>query len=93
MILLCGVLTWFVPAGQFDHQEVVVNGSTRDIIVPESYHPVEQAPQTWQIFGAFLKGFQMQAAIIAFVLIIGGAFQIMNSSRASAIQGIHFSKD
>ena len=82
MILLCGVLTWFVPAGQFDHQEVVVNGSTRDIIVPGSYHPVEQAPQTWQIFGAFLKGFQMQAAIIAFVLIIGGAFQIMNSSRA-----------
>jgi uncharacterized ion transporter superfamily protein YfcC len=82
MILLCGVLTWFVPAGQFDHQQVVVNGSSRDIIVPGSYHHVEQAPQTWQIFGAFLKGFQMQAAIIAFVLIIGGAFQIMNSSKA-----------
>ncbi len=82
MILLCGVMTWFVPAGQFDHQQVVVNGSSRDIIVPGSYHHVEQAPQTWQIFGAFLKGFQMQAAIIAFVLIIGGAFQIMNSSKA-----------
>ncbi|MBQ3743576.1 MAG: AbgT family transporter [Bacteroidales bacterium] len=82
MILLCGVMTWFVPAGQFDHQQVVVNGSSRDVIVPGSYHAVEQAPQTWQIFGAFLKGFQMQAAIIAFVLIIGGAFQIMNSSKA-----------
>ena len=82
MILLCGVLTWFVPAGQFDHQQVVVNGSSRDVIVPGSYHAVEQAPQTWQIFGAFLKGFQMQAAIIAFILIIGGAFQIMNSSKA-----------
>lgn len=82
MILLCGVMTWFVPAGQFDHQQVVVNGSSRDIIVPGSYHHVEQAPQTWQIFSAFLKGFQMQAAIIAFVLIIGGAFQIMNSSKA-----------
>ena len=82
MILLCGVMTWFVPAGQFDHQQVVVNGSSRDVIVPGSYHHVEQAPQTWQIFGAFLKGFQMQAAIIAFVLIIGGAFQIMNSSKA-----------
>lgn len=64
MILLCGVMTWFIPAGQFDHAEVVVNGSARDIIVPGSYHPVQQAPQTWQIFGAFLKGFQMQAAII-----------------------------
>ena len=75
-------MTWFVPAGQFDHQQVFVNGSSRDVIVPGSYHAVEQAPQTWQIFGAFLKGFQMQAAIIAFVLIIGGAFQIMNSSKA-----------
>jgi len=82
MILLCGAMTWFIPAGEFAHEEVVVNESVRDVIVPGSYHSVQQAPQTWQIFGAFLKGFQMQAAIIAFVLIIGGAFQIMNSSKA-----------
>ena len=82
MILFCGILTWFVPAGEYGHQTVTVNGAERDVIVNGSYHHVIQAPQTWQIFGSLLEGFKKQAGIIAFVLIIGGAFQIMNSSRA-----------
>ncbi|MCF0163662.1 MAG: YfcC family protein [Bacteroidales bacterium] len=82
MILLCGILTWFVPAGEFSHETVTVNGASRDVIVNGSYHTVEQSPQTWQIFGSLLEGFQKQAGIIAFVLIIGGAFQIMTGSRA-----------
>lgn len=82
LILLCGILTWFVPAGEFNYQQVEVNGVARDVIVDGSYHVVESAPQTWQIFGSLLEGFKKQAGIIAFVLIIGGAFQIMNSSRA-----------
>ena len=39
-------------------------------------------PQTWQVFSAFYKGFVKQSNIIAFILIIGGAFWIMNKSRA-----------
>ena len=34
------------------------------------------------MFSALLDGFERQAGIIAFLLIMGGAFQIMNSSRA-----------
>lgn len=82
MILLCGILTWFIPAGEYDHKSVSVDGTERDVIVNNSYHTVQQAPQTWQIFGSLLEGFKKQAGIIAFILIIGGAFQIMNSSRA-----------
>ena len=33
-------------------------------------------PQTWQIFSALYEGFSQQAGIIAFVLIIGGTFEI-----------------
>ncbi len=39
-------------------------------------------PQTWQIFSAFYKGFVKQSNIIVFILIIGGAFWIMNKSKA-----------
>ena len=82
VLLLCGFLTWIVPAGEFDHQTVTVEGVEKDVIVAGSYHQVESSPQSWQVLGAIVDGFKRQAAIIAFVLVIGGAFQILNSSRA-----------
>lgn len=39
-------------------------------------------PQTWQIFSALYEGFSQQAGIIAFVLILGGAFWVVNSTKA-----------
>lgn len=39
-------------------------------------------PQTWQVFSALYEGFSQQADIIAFVLIIGGAFWVVNSTKA-----------
>ena len=39
-------------------------------------------PQTWQLFSAMFDGFSRQADIIAFVLIIGGAFWVLNSTHA-----------
>ncbi len=39
-------------------------------------------PQTWQVFSALYEGFSQQAGIIAFVLIIGGAFWVVNSTKA-----------
>lgn len=39
-------------------------------------------PQTWQVFSALYEGFSQQAGIIAFVLVIGGAFWVVNSTKA-----------
>lgn len=39
-------------------------------------------PQTWQVFSALYNGFSQQAGIIAFVLVIGGAFWVVNSTKA-----------
>jgi len=39
-------------------------------------------PQTWQVFSALYEGFSQQAGIIAFVLIIGGAFWVVNTTKA-----------
>lgn len=82
IILLCAVLSWIIPAGEYSRHTVEVNGSTRTVIIDNSYHAVESSPQTWQVFSSLLQGFEKQAGIIAFLLIIGGAFQIMNNSRA-----------
>ena len=39
-------------------------------------------PVTWQVFSALFEGFRHQADIIAFVLIIGGAFWVVNSTKS-----------
>ncbi|MDL2251743.1 AbgT family transporter [Odoribacter sp. OttesenSCG-928-J03] len=82
IIIVCAILSWIIPAGEYERQTVEVNGITRTIIVNDSFHPVEKSPQSWQVFSSLLEGFERQAGIIAFLLIIGGAFQIMNNSRA-----------
>ena len=82
VILLCAVLSWIIPAGEYVRETIDVNGTSRTVIIDHSFHRVEQTPQTWQVFSALLEGFERQAGIIAFLLIMGGAFQIMNSSRA-----------
>lgn len=39
-------------------------------------------PQTWEVFSALYEGFRQQSGIIAFVLVLGGAFWVVNSTRA-----------
>jgi len=81
-ILAAAVLTWILPGGEFDRRVVDVNGTPREVIVEGSFHEAQKAPQTWQIFSALFDGFAGKADIIVFILIIGGAFWIMNDSRA-----------
>lgn len=95
IVVFSAVLTWFVPGGAFDRQVVNVNGIDRNVVIPESFHYTGNNPQTWQVFSALFEGFVDKADIIVFILIIGGAFWIMNSSKAIdvAIQSfLRFSK-
>ena len=78
LIVLSAVLTWLVPAGEYTRH--VVDG--REVVVNDSFHRVEAAPQTWQVFTALFNGFVDKADIIAFILIVGGAFWILNNSHA-----------
>jgi len=82
IIILSAMLTWFIPGGSFDRQIVTVNGIDRNVVIPGSFHYVDSNPQTWQIFSALFDGFVDKADIIVFILIIGGAFWIMNESKA-----------
>lgn len=82
LILLAAMLTWIIPGGKYDREVVLVNETEREVIVDNSFTYTENAPQTWQIFSAFFDGFVDKADIIVFILMIGGAFWIMNFSKA-----------
>jgi uncharacterized ion transporter superfamily protein YfcC len=82
IIVLAAVLTWVIPGGVFDRHIVTVNGIDRNVVIPGSFHYIDNNPQTWQIFSALFDGFVDKADIIVFILIIGGAFWIMNESKA-----------
>jgi len=82
IVVLCAVLTWIIPGGAFDRETVSVNGIDRSVVIPGSFHYTDKNPQTWQVFSALFDGFVDKADIIIFILIIGGAFWIMNESKA-----------
>jgi len=92
IIVLSAIMTWFIPGGEYSRHRVSVNGVERTVIEKGSFHFVENQPQTWQVFTAFFKGFERQAGIIAFILMIGGAFWIVNSSKAIDIGILSFLK-
>lgn len=75
IILFCAALTWIIPGGQYT--ENISPDGERTVV----YESVESVPQTWEVLSAFYKGFVDKADIIVFILIIGGAFWIVNDSK------------
>ncbi|MDD3106956.1 MAG: AbgT family transporter [Bacilli bacterium] len=87
------VLTWIIPSGEFDRTiKVFADGTSREIIVPGSFHFVEQSPQTWQLLSSFFKGFVQRSDIIIFIFLIGGSFWILNASKAIDVGILAFLK-
>ena len=72
IILVCALATLFVTPGQY------VTSSDGSVV----FERVGWAPQTWQVFSALYNGFVKQAGIIAFILIVGGAFWVLNATGA-----------
>ena len=82
IIVVAGILTWIIPGGEYERQTLLVNGTPREIIKQDSFRYVESNPQTWEIFAALYEGFTDKSDIIVFILIIGGAFWILNESKS-----------
>lgn len=80
IIVIAAVMTWFIPGGEYVEKEVITPNGT--VMQELEFQRVESNPQTWEVFAALFKGFVRQAGIIIFILMIGGAFWIMNHSKA-----------
>ena len=72
LLVLCAVATWLVPGGQYVRAD---DGSLQ-------YESVEAVPQSWQVFSSIYHGFEKQAGIIVFILVVGGAFWLLNATGA-----------
>jgi uncharacterized ion transporter superfamily protein YfcC len=79
LLILSAMLTWIIPGGKYEEKITGVNGIQQKEMV---FHYTHNVQQWWQVFSAFYKGFTRQSGIIVFILMIGGAFWIINNSRA-----------
>ena len=70
LLVLCAAATWLVPGGQYVKAD---DGSLQ-------YESVEAVPQSWQVFSSIYHGFEKQAGIIVFILVVGGAFWLLNAT-------------
>ena len=91
IVVLTALCTWFIPAGQYDK---VVNADGRSVLVEGSYHHIESSPQTpFDVLKAPMDAFKrtQTAEIIAFLLIIGGAFMVVERTQAITVAIKHIS--
>lgn len=80
ILVLITLLTWIIPAGTFDRTTI---GTRNDVVVAGSYHLTDSDPQgLWALLQAPFKGFVEASKIIAFVLLVGGAFALVMSTGA-----------
>ncbi|MCS0616710.1 YfcC family protein [Massilia kyonggiensis] len=79
ILALIALATWFIPGGKYETH--LVGG--KQLIDPASFHYVESAPQGLvALMKAPIKGFVEAAQIIGFVLVVGGAFAVVQKTDA-----------
>jgi uncharacterized ion transporter superfamily protein YfcC len=76
-VVVAAILTWIIPAGQYDRRDDPATG--RRVVIAGTYHRVPPAPvgpfaAAVSIPGGFVAG----ADVIALVLLVGGAWVIVD---------------
>ena len=80
-ILAAAVLTWIVPAGQYDRRDDPA--ASRKIVVAGSYHRVDARPLgPFDTLLAVPHGMIDAASVIFFVFLVGGAFTVVEETGA-----------
>lgn len=81
LVLLTTLLTYVIPSGKYDRFKDPVSGKT--IVDAASYHLVEQTPVSpLKIPGIMYRSMTDAADIVIFLLMIGGAFEIVHATGA-----------
>jgi uncharacterized ion transporter superfamily protein YfcC len=79
LLVIIAIMTWIIPGGRYER--AIEDG--REVVVQNSFRYVDSNPQGFfALFIAPLKGFVEAALIIGFVLIVGGAFNVLASTKA-----------
>jgi len=79
LLVLIAALTWVIPGGKYER--TILDG--KEVVVQNSFRYVESKPQgLGALFISPIKGFVEAAFIIGFVLIVGGAFNVLQKTNA-----------
>jgi len=79
LLVLIAALTWVIPGGEYER--AIIDG--REVVVQNSFKYVDSNPQGFfDLFISPLKGFVEAGLIIGFILIVGGAFNVLAETEA-----------
>lgn len=79
LLIFIAALTWIIPGGNYTRS--LIDG--KEVVVQNSFKYTGSKPQgVFALFIAPLKGFVEAAMIIGFVLIVGGAFNVLAKTDA-----------
>ena len=83
IIVLVAIATYIVPGGAYERVVTEVNGQSRTVVLNGSFTYVEnQAQGLFSVMQAPVKGLEQSAEIIAFLFIVGGAFNLITRTKA-----------
>ena len=75
---MAALLTWILPAGQYDRRDDPVTG--RRVVVAGTYHPVQGSPVgPFAAAVSIPRGFLAAADVVVLVLLVGGAWVVVDT--------------
>lgn len=77
-LIFIGICTYIIPGGEYQR----IEKNKHQVPVPNSFHYTDSQAQGLKILTSPIKGFSASATIIAFLLIIGGVFSILQETGA-----------
>ena len=65
IIILCSILSYFIPSGSFDREVRVINKIEQNVVVPGSY---KEIPKHYSVQGVFIedakKGYSSPTSVL-----------------------------
>lgn len=81
IVAVVAILSWIIPSGSFDYQEIDVNGTTRSVAIAGSFHYIDKSETTptgfLGIFASLYSGCVSAADIIFVILTCAATFSVV----------------
>lgn len=89
-ICFMAIMTWVIPSGVYDRMDVQVGSGTKSVPVEGTFHYIDKVDEEgndsrqgiFETFQAPMAGMLASADVVAFVLIVGGSFALLNKTGA-----------
>lgn len=90
LIIAFAILTWILPSGEFERQLIDTPAGERMVAVSGTYEVMDKVDADgndlrqgfMEVLMAPTRGIQAAADVVAFILLIGGTFQILTRTNA-----------